>query len=249
MSFILDALRKSESERRREAVPDITRIPLAPARLGVPRWIAAVIGALSVTVVALALAWWHSARTPDPEPAETARTSPPPASGSAPASTEPAPRPGASRGTPERVAAPAASRTREIVPLAELTARSTGTASGPGSASRSSSPAPQGSTSPSRGASAADSSDGSSGASSAADTEPVGALPRLADLRAEGVAVPELKLELHAYSGAPTSRFVFINGQRYGEGDTLSSGQQIVRIAPEGAVLSHSGRRFLLLPD
>ena len=57
MSFILDALRKSESERQREAPPSPTRIPLAVARAGLPAWVWLVIGALSVTVLAIGAAW------------------------------------------------------------------------------------------------------------------------------------------------------------------------------------------------
>lgn len=246
MSFILDALRKSESERRREAVPDVTRIPLAPARLELPRWVTAVIGALGLAVVALALAWWHSARAPRPEAAAT----PAPAPAATPASTAGPARTAAPRTTPLPEPGAEPRRSREIVPLPELAERSTRATAD----AREPAPAPAPSESgadasrsraAAERASAAPSDDGRA----TPDAEPAAALPRISDLRAEGVAIPELRLELHAYGDTPANRFVFVNGQRYGEGDTLDDGQQVVRITPEGAVLEHAGRRFLLLPD
>ena len=75
------------------------------------------------------------------------------------------------------------------------------------------------------------------------------ALPSAAALAAEGITVPPLRLELHAYSERPRDRFVFINGRRYVEGEHLPEGPQLVTIEPRGAVLSHLGRRFLLVPE
>lgn len=63
MSFILDALRKSESERRRDAAPTLAQIPLAVPRGGPPAWVWAVIATLSACVLVLAGAWWHSMRS------------------------------------------------------------------------------------------------------------------------------------------------------------------------------------------
>jgi general secretion pathway protein B len=74
-------------------------------------------------------------------------------------------------------------------------------------------------------------------------------LPSAASLAAEGIAIPTLRLELHAYSERARDRFVFINGRKYAEGDRLTEGPQVVAIEPTGAVLMHSGRRFLLVQD
>jgi general secretion pathway protein B len=74
-------------------------------------------------------------------------------------------------------------------------------------------------------------------------------LPSAAALAAEGVALPSLRLELHAFSGRPHERFVFINGRKYVEGDRLAEGPQVVSIAPTGAVLAHAGRQFMLVQD
>ena len=68
-------------------------------------------------------------------------------------------------------------------------------------------------------------------------------------LAAEGVAVPPLHLELHAFSAEAKDRFVFINGRKYKEGDRLAEGPMLVEIAPTGAVLTHAGRRFILVQE
>jgi hypothetical protein len=60
MSFILDALRKSESERQRDASARLSRAPLATVRHRVPAWAWLLIALLSVGLIALAVAWWQS---------------------------------------------------------------------------------------------------------------------------------------------------------------------------------------------
>ncbi|HET7608829.1 MAG TPA: general secretion pathway protein GspB, partial [Gammaproteobacteria bacterium] len=75
------------------------------------------------------------------------------------------------------------------------------------------------------------------------------ALPSVAMLAAEGIAVPPLHLELHAFSPQPRDRFVFINGRKYVEGDRLVEGPMLVAIQPTGAVLTHAGRRFVLVQE
>jgi general secretion pathway protein B len=68
-------------------------------------------------------------------------------------------------------------------------------------------------------------------------------------LRAAGVAVPELTLELHVYSDEPAQRFVFINSRKYVEGEALQEGPRLLVITAEGAVLSQAGQNFLLLQE
>jgi general secretion pathway protein B len=75
------------------------------------------------------------------------------------------------------------------------------------------------------------------------------ALPSAAALAAEGVTLPPLRLELHAYSPRPADRFVFINGTKYVEGAMLAEGPRLQKIAPNGAVLVYLGHRFLLAPQ
>jgi len=103
VSFILDALRKSETERQREANPSLAHAPLATVRHATPAWTWIVIGALALALAALALAWWRSER-PAPEP-------PPPALGGARPGAGTAAGPGPAPGQPaasDPGAAPAA---------------------------------------------------------------------------------------------------------------------------------------------
>ena len=74
MSFILDALRKSEHDRQRSAVPGLSQVPLATPRPQMPRWALAVIGVLVAAVLLLGGAWWQSARVPTAEPTASAPT-------------------------------------------------------------------------------------------------------------------------------------------------------------------------------
>ncbi|HJR70930.1 MAG TPA: general secretion pathway protein GspB [Gammaproteobacteria bacterium] len=81
----------------------------------------------------------------------------------------------------------------------------------------------------------------------AAAREPT--LPSAASLAAEGVSLPPLRLDLLAYSERRSDRFVFINGRKYVEGERLPEGLVLEAVEPRGAVLSHAGRRFLLVPE
>ena len=212
MSFILDALRKSEHERQRSEVPSLSQVPLATPQQQLPRWALGVIGVLVATVLALGGAWWQSMRGPadGTAPAQTVERSvelPPPAPRSA-APQQAAP----SRPLPEDGAASSLA-----------TAASSGS---PGAeAGMPALAAPQ------------------------ADAPSTPALPSPAALAAEGILLPSLRLELHAFSAQPRERFVFINGRKYVEGDRLAEGPQLVSIEPTGAVLAHSGRRFMLVQE
>jgi general secretion pathway protein B len=219
VSFILDALRKSEHERQRSAVPGLSQVPLATPSPQMPRWALAVIGVLGAAVVALGAAWTYSTRAPSevaasPPTVERSVELPLPSRSAAPQQAAPS-RPPAQD---ESLSAAAASSTE---------------VSSVGSAS-------PGLTQPVRLTNLPD---------DAVASENSGALPSLAMIAAEGVAVPTLHLELHAYSAQPRDRFVFINGRKYVEGDRLAEGPVLVSIAPTGAVLSHAGRRFMLVQE
>lgn len=58
--------------------------------------------------------------------------------------------------------------------------------------------------------------------------------------------LPQLHLDVHVYSSTPAERFVFINMRKYTEGQSLNEGPLLEHITPDGAILSHAGRRFLL---
>ena len=58
MSFILDALRKSELERQRDSAPGLMRSPVATVRRETPVWSWLLIVLLSLALIAGAATWW-----------------------------------------------------------------------------------------------------------------------------------------------------------------------------------------------
>jgi hypothetical protein len=53
-------------------------------------------------------------------------------------------------------------------------------------------------------------------------------------------------LDVLVYSESPAERLVFINGRKYVEGQRTDQGMVVEAITPQGAMMSHEGRRFLL---
>lgn len=73
------------------------------------------------------------------------------------------------------------------------------------------------------------------------------AIPSRDDLMASGMGdLPPASLSLHVYDKNPAARFVFVNGTRAKEGDTLPNGLRVDEITAEGTVLSYRGSRFLV---
>ncbi|HZW59901.1 MAG TPA: general secretion pathway protein GspB [Woeseiaceae bacterium] len=72
MSFILDALRKSESERQRRSTPGIADVPEGTRRRGVPRWSWLLGALLAVNAAVLAGLWLRPAPRTSPAPSPTA---------------------------------------------------------------------------------------------------------------------------------------------------------------------------------
>lgn len=228
MSFILDALRKSEMERQRDAAARVMRIPVAQREgARVPVWVTAVIVVLAVCVAVLAgTAWrgWHKRATASAisvaatrQKAETAK----PNSAPSPRQAAPAAQSG---GKKVAVSERPAERTAASSRVATAKAAPTGTGAGPAPSEQA---APTTRRPP------------------APPADPA-ALPSADELAARGVHVPALTLQLHVYSKDPSRRFVFINGTRYREGQKTDEGPVLVSVTPQGAVLSQQGREFFL---
>ena len=75
-----------------------------------------------------------------------------------------------------------------------------------------------------------------------------GNLPSDDDLRASGVTLPELHLSLHVYDDVAANRFVLLNSSRLREGQETAEGVMVEHIDPTGVVLSWRGRRFRMHP-
>jgi general secretion pathway protein B len=241
MSFILDALRKSDAERQRAATPGLADVRYAPRATRRNLWLPVLVVVLGANALFLAAQWWRK------EPAA------PPAA--APATVAvPSPEPVA----PSDVVAPAAIRplAREaepVAPLAEPDIDSEFAAAG-GVAGAGTVPAPVVMEAPEIPAGMAD-----EGPASAPVPAPMAApakpsrilpgddLPTAEELMGKGVLnVPALNLDLHVYSDTPASRFVVINTRKYKEGGQLSEGPRVESITRDGVILSNQGRRFTL---
>lgn len=59
-------------------------------------------------------------------------------------------------------------------------------------------------------------------------------------------SMPALNMNAHVFSTNPSRSFVLINTKRYRIGDYLAEGPELVDILPDGAVLEHRGKQFLL---
>jgi general secretion pathway protein B len=56
--------------------------------------------------------------------------------------------------------------------------------------------------------------------------------------------LPQLKFTVHAYAGKPASRIVGIDNRILREGDTVAPGLKLEEITPDGMILSYKGYRF-----
>ncbi|WP_129641278.1 general secretion pathway protein GspB [Peristeroidobacter agariperforans] len=71
-------------------------------------------------------------------------------------------------------------------------------------------------------------------------------LPTFDDLVSSGTNLPELHLDIHVNSQQPGERFVFVNMRKYLEGEAIKEGPTVERITAEGVILNQRGLRFLL---
>ena len=76
---------------------------------------------------------------------------------------------------------------------------------------------------------------------------PATSLPTIYEVVADGtVVLPELHLDIHVYSDVPEDRFVFINMSKLREKSQLSEGPLVREITPDGVILEYRGTSFLL---
>ena len=219
MSLILEALRKSEAERRRGLPPDLhAELPPTPParRRAPPRW-----GWFLAAIAVLALAWWLSGRDEAGPPARVSAPGPV-------ASTQRADRTLPAEALPARTpTAPTPSP-----PVATRAEPATPTITVPASPSRPEPqpPAPLATTAP---------------ATAASPPDP-GRVLSLGELDADTrKALPPLRLSMHLWNEDPARRFVIIDGQRLVEGDRVGEAA-VVRIERDGVLLEWNGRGIRL---
>lgn len=230
MSYILEALKKSELQRGIGRVPGISSEHEKPSRAVSGKWLGVVVVFLALNLVLLAWLLWpdsgvdtgsqYVAESEQPEPVirQPAQVSAPPAA--APSAVETPAR----RAAPDAVSPAAAPVVTEPEPL-------------PDPVFEPSVPAE-----PATG--------------QAADVLPVEeAAPDINSLpvwpQIPGHLFQQLKgnirLDVHVYSDLPQDRFVLVNMQKYRAGDQLQEGPLLDEITLEGVVMSFQGQQFRVL--
>jgi len=235
MSFILDALKKSETERQRQASPETAYIPTSGGNSRPGRWIWIVGALLLANVVALTFVVLRPAapvpadRASSAEPAGQADTlaatgeaalppipepqAPPPRSSAAATGNPPAQQ----SMTPAAVAATA---------KAEATTEYADTQVRPVMAENPPAVDPP-----------------------AMQVSPAASGPEFktySEALIDGLQVADLHLDIHVYSDTPSERFVFVNMSKYREGDVLDEGPSVRAIRPDGLLLEYRDTLFLL---
>lgn len=231
MSYILEALKKSEQERNIGHVPDLAAVQeTLPTRAARWPWILSV--ALLVNALALALFAW--------KPWE-ARVAPP-----APVAERVAPLAAPPQQQPQ-VAEPA-SAIAPSVPAATESAAPAATAIPSMQTRKPDEMAQTLQPHPIQATAAAPASE-----TFAPDAEPgmeqagrnTDAIPRWDDLPADQRSrLPTPRMDVHVFAQDPARRFVMIDLRKYQEGDRLPQGVTLVAIRAEGIVLSYQGQQY-----
>ena len=219
MSLILEALRKSEAERRRDSTPDVALElpPPAPrASRSTPTWLWPV---LLCTLALLALGVWLGARMAARDnaavatPSVATRSPPTP---EAPVATAPAP----AQVIVDQPTAPV------VAPAAPALTPATPSAASPNAPALP--PPPPVPTVP-----------------TPAPPAPVHTARPTASNDAPDIAntsLPAVKLSMHMWDADPAKRFVILDGQRMGEGDR-SGALSVIAIERNGVVIERNGQR------
>lgn len=241
MSFILDALKKSETDRQRQSAPALFEVKVAAPRRRFPVWVVGLAVLLGVNIVGLA--WVLLRNTGHTTPEAAATPGPPPASpmgqpakSSAGEMTVPATVtfqvnvPANSLSAPSAPPDPGVVAPSNAPPLAEeplLSGQQTPVP--PDYDARDYQPAI---TAEQAGATAA--------------ARRAGEVPTRDEVLARGTPLPDLRMDLHVFDSDPAKRFVFINMRKLREGEALPEGVRVDEITPTGARLSYRGNQFAL---
>jgi general secretion pathway protein B len=270
MSFILEALKKSENARQRQTGPGLAGLPekTQSRRTVVWPW---VIGALLlVNAIIIGVVLFRDGPGPATSPGPSASTSTsagptaapsPPGNSLRETEAPPSGRPPVPQASPP-AAGPGTTTSPEPVISGPEPQRDTGGAAVRSLADEARSP---GETSPparseprpvSRTATADPATPVPAPATTAPDPRaepdppdetPQPDLPDVQALYLSGeLSGSPINLDLHVYFPDPGRRVVFISGKRYREGDEIDAGLTVEEIIPAGVILQRRGRNYLL---
>ena len=254
MSYILDALKRAESERNRGQIPGLHAQPMARVALDreerAPVWKTLVFAVIAALVLGALAWWWLSSDGPAPAalPPQTAPLAASPSTPAAPANPPAqvnAPAPVVAAAEPVVSAASKPAPRRNPPPAIKSVATPVNGAAPARMASvPAPAPAPRSQTAADPSA-AARSTAAPAAAASASGSTPEPRVLAMSELPADVISsLPTLVVSGASYSDQPASRMVIINGALYREGDRLTSELTLQRIALRSAVLSFRGYRF-----
>lgn len=249
MSFILDALKKSEAERQRQNVPGLLNLGPAAPRPRFPVWgiwLGLLLGVNLLVLMGVLIRGWipgGAAPSTESKPSAHAVTTATKAPDAAPAipAASPIATPLASAASPPNPSADAGSFSPMDAPVYAPEILVAGV------------PVTESSVSPQYSSSA-----GSSPAVAPLQrpdprlaralyppAPPDEVLPTLNEINLSGNhGIPELHMDIHVFAARPSERFVFFNNRKYREGETLQEGPSVERITRDGVVLRFQGFRF-----
>lgn len=230
MSFILDALKKSENDRQQQAPAEFATVPSSPDTPSAPRWLWALGLLLAINIVALLYVTLRSNKSPPVTTSEQIRSAPEPAS-AAQSDTD------ALESQPIAFADQLDEARRKLPERPTTSSGTTGVVASNADSGKPSQSAVAGSAN-------------NSTLASANESMNFALLPSLNELRVNGeLALPDLHVDIHVFSSNPPDRFVFINMNKYRENDQLSEGPVVREITRDGVILEHRGRAFSLLRE
>jgi general secretion pathway protein B len=232
MSYILDALRKSDLQRRRGTAPTLLAIQEPEPARKRPGLLAYGLLTAMLLGAAIVIGWlrpWESepAAPVAPEPVAAKLESAPIPSTPATAPFEAEPKPEA---TLQNATQPKLKRT----PKAGLSARAEPAIAGLPREAGANAPGTSGAPSTQQPVDTV--------AAEATGEQTVLSMAELpSPIRAE---LPAMTISVHAYSGDPAARLLGIGNRIFREGDFLATGVKLVEITPDGMVLDYKGYRF-----
>ncbi len=222
MSYILDALRKSDQQRQRGSTPTLLTVQTTPTGPRRPKYLLNGVIAAALISAGILVGWLQPWQNKQAEPvASTPAASgstldvPPPTYGSAELS-----------GGPQQESSMQSSTTAvEAENQATNVALAPQPARGTQSAATGQLPVKSGAT--------------------ATSNDEGGKIMALNDLPpAIRREIPSIAIMFHAYSSDPGERRVMINGNMAKEGETLDDGLGLQQITPDGVIFLYKGYRF-----
>lgn len=237
MSYILDALRKSDQQRQRGAAPTLltaqaTVPPTHQPGFSLNGWVVTALVGAGILIGWLR-PWQMEPAAPMPEPLATQPLAARPAA-STPASPALGPDLSNAAGEPASVQAPVQSSITATKPAptpastvkAEMPAPATSHEARVAAREETSLPESPVATEPAE-------------AERGKDVMPFSDLPP--SIRQE---IPDIAISFHVYANKPADRRIMINNELLRQGDSLPPGLVVERITPDGVVIGYKGYRF-----